>query len=393
MPILAGSGASRCDDAYDAGVSAASDALLALGSQEPTLVIAFTTDRYNADDLVRGIRSVTGAAPLIGCSAAQGICNSDLLRDGVAVLALGGSDLDVTVALATGLSKQVGQLGEWLEEQLDGNLLSFQDDTHMVALMLHDGLTGQLVIDTILQEVASLLGPMCPLVGGGAGDSMRFQRVTQFVNDQIANDALALALLCSKAPIGIGVRHGWTPDSRGLVVTRSEHNIVYELDGKRAIDAYREIFPTEDLPVDNFGLFGLTHPLGLAHLRDEYLMRVPLRTRPDGAIECGGNVPENSMVYTMQSTHDSLLSAAQAAARQAVDGLGGRPAAAALVFNCVTRPMILGDDTQTELDVIRSIIGAETPIVGMTSFGEIATDGGLTAVQGITVVVCVIGKE
>jgi hypothetical protein len=56
---------------------------------------------------------------------------------------------------------------------------------------------------------------------------------------------------------------------------------------------------------------------------------------------------------------------------------------------------LLGDDAATEIDHIRDVVGHETPLIGMFSFGEIAAPPGLglAAFHNKTVVVCVLAQE
>jgi methyl-accepting chemotaxis protein len=68
---------------------------------------------------------------------------------------------------------------------------------------------------------------------------------------------------------------------------------------------------------------------------------------------------------------DSMIAAAAEAAREAKDALGGRRPAAAIVFDCVCRGMILGDDFGREIDAIRGQLG-DVPVLGFLTYGEIA---------------------
>ena len=66
--VRAGTGTSGALDSAEAGREAAVAAVKALGGDPPALVIVFTTPRYDLTALLAGIRSVTGAAHLIGAT-------------------------------------------------------------------------------------------------------------------------------------------------------------------------------------------------------------------------------------------------------------------------------------------------------------------------------------
>ncbi len=394
MTIIAGSGSSRHTEAYQAGRLAAEAAVAPLQGHVPRLIIVFTTEPFEQADVLRGIRAITGPAALIGgCSGglmtAQGIDPA-----GVAVLALTGDDLEVALALEPGLSSRPHLTAERAAEQVEDYLAEQEGSNRQsTALLFTDGLTGMLAVDMALQSASAVLGPLCPIVGGAAGDNLHYKQTYLFADEQIESDAVALALLTSSAPIGIGVRHGWKPVGRRLVITRSSGNIIYEIDSRPALEIYRELFPQADITAETFREFTRYHPIGFPQLGEEFLIRLPLEVHPDGSIACAGTIPENAVAQIMVGSPDSLLDAAEAAATQAVAALAGSPIAAAIVIDCVTRPPLLGAEVGTELTRIQAIVGHDTPLIGMYSFGEVAADEGPVCFHNKTVVVCAIGKE
>jgi hypothetical protein len=68
MRVIAGTGMSGAKDAAAAGREAAAMAVAALAGEPPALVLVFTTPRYDLPALLKGVRSVTGSAHLIGAT-------------------------------------------------------------------------------------------------------------------------------------------------------------------------------------------------------------------------------------------------------------------------------------------------------------------------------------
>lgn len=385
MGTVAGSGFSRSGDSFQAGCEAGRQAMDALVGVNPGILFVFTTDGYNQQELVRGLRSAAGDIPLLGCCTGGVIGNEGPSGDGVAVLTLGGG-IGATLASYQGIRDGALQAGRQAAERLVQTLGEPQFP-HRATVMLADGLTGTLT--EVVGSAAALLEPHAPLIGGGAGDNLKFLRTSQIVDAETLDDAVALAHVSSERPIGIGVRHGWMPTGRALVVTRSEGNVVYEFDGRPAFEAYRELFPQSGLTPENFGSFVMSRPLGLPQPSGEFLIRDPLRARPDGAIECVARVPEQAVVQIMRGDPSDLFAAAREAARTALSQLGGRRPAGVLVFDCVSRLLMLGDAAANEVRLIREMVGRDTPIAGMFSFGEIAAGQcGSTVLHNKTVVVC-----
>jgi hypothetical protein len=197
-------------------------------------------------------------------------------------------------------------------------------------------------------------------------------------------------------PIGVGVGHGFKPARRPLVVTRSAGNLVYELNGQPAFEVYWKMWGDELPQADSPELSATLkrHPLGLPQIGGEYLVRDPAGIRPNGAIEFAAPVPENAVVHVMNGDHEDIFAAACAAAQQAIDGLAGRPVAAVIIFDCVSRLGMLGDVAGVEIEHIRNVIGNETPCVGFFSWGEIAAPPGLAlaALHNKAVVVCALAQ-
>jgi hypothetical protein len=245
-----------------------------------------------------------------------------------------------------------------------------------------------------LGAIGNEAGPLCRLAGGGVLDpSGRIERPI-LLNDEMYGDAVAAALFLTPGAVGVGVRHGYRPLGRPLVVTRAKGNILYELEGHSAFQAYVEQFPNRpDLTLENFGTFAGEHPLGLPQVGREYMVRDPISAQSDGALVFGSSVPEYVATRIMTGDRETVLEAAREAAVDAMHVLEGKRPLLALVFSCVTRLVYLGPAAQEEIAIIREVIGAETPMIGLSSFGEIAAQESSPAnIHNKTVVVGVIGE-
>ena len=49
----------------------------------------------------------------------------------------------------------------------------------------------------------------------------------------------------------------------------------------------------------------------------------------------------------------------------------GKTPAAALLFSCAARKLLLGTGTGKEIGIVKSVIGAEVPVCGFYGYGEI----------------------
>lgn len=395
MAVVAGVGVTADPDSYTAGRQAAQTALQQLGAAPPRLLLAFTTEQYDQAAVVRGLNDAAAPCPVLGCCTGGLISAEGIVPQGVGALALGG-DLDAALAIAPGLSTRPEQSTTLVGEQLEAHV-SVDSERHSFALVFTDGLTAALTMDEALVSTAALLGPLCPIFGGAAGDSLNYGHTTLFVNQEVMSDALAVAVVSTTAAFGVGVRHGWRPIGQRLMITASRGNIIDELDGKPAIEVYRRLLPEHTLTTENFRAISRFHPIGFPQLNGEYLVRLPIALTPEGGIACLGTLPSHSIAHLMEGEPASLLDAAAIAAQRAMDGLEGRTPVAAIVIDCVTRPPLLGATpllggrSHEEIERIRAVIGLTTPLLGMYSFGELAADDGPPNFHNKTVAVCVIG--
>jgi hypothetical protein len=166
---------------------------------------------------------------------------------------------------------------------------------------------------------------------------------------------------------------GWEPFGPARRVGLSHSNMLYELDGERALDVYRRYLGdyAVDLPASGplfpFEVLDADHrPTGLMRTLvaiDETL----------GALALGGDVPPDGYLRLMHTTADRLIDAAEAAAARLGAGHGPRRGdALALLVSCDGRRLLMGDRTDEEADAVASCLGDDVALSGFYSYGEIA---------------------
>jgi hypothetical protein len=93
----------------------------------------------------------------------------------------------------------------------------------------------------------------------------------------------------------------------------------------------------------------------------------------------------------MRGDGDSVLRSTASACEQAIAGLGGRRPLGMLVFDCIGRRGVLGDQRiSEEVEAIRSCAG-DAPFAGLYTYGEIARVKGVNALHSQTFVAMAIG--
>jgi hypothetical protein len=396
MTTQVGLGFSQLDNPVEAGRQAAQQALVPLANKKPSLVsllIASGIEQKQALAVLAEVRAVTGEAPLIGGCNSGIIVSQGAFRSGVAVLTLRSDEIKVATNIAPDFSRNPAKEGRALVRGLRAQPKGMprNENELLLALLAQQG-EGE-ALTTMVEAMGDELGPLCRLAGGAIlDDSGRVTRST-FLDGEAYEGVSVAALLSTPGPVGVRGRHGYKPLGGPLVVTRAKGNIIYELGGRPAFQAYIEQFPDyPELTLENFNRFALDHPLGIPQIGREYIIRDPW-TRPDGSLECAGSIPENAVVRIMEGNRKTLIQSAREAAMEARYLLKGQRPLLALVFSCISRLNYLGEAAQDEVAVIREVVGAETPLIGIFSFGEVgAQSDGPPTLHNKTMVVGIIGE-
>jgi methyl-accepting chemotaxis protein len=325
---------------------------------------------------------------VIGCSSAGEFVGTQETKGGVSVFAIAG---ELVAFAGIGSALKEGTVAA-IDEALSGQPTEVADFPFRTGLLLLDPLSG--VGEEAALLVAEKLGDI-PLAGGAAGDDLAMRATFVAAGARCASNAIVIAQVFSKAPLGLGVRHGHRPLSGPLTVTSADEAVVLTLDGKPAWEVWKDEtrqaaalagIDVDGLSPEEEGAFLLRFEGGLTTL-DETKVRAPLRRLPNGGIAFATAVPEGSVLRITESSAASQIESAFVAARAASDALFGAPIAGALVFDCICRNLILGADFGRAVARMSEALGG-APIVGFETYGEIALHhGALSGFHNTTSVV------
>ncbi|BEL05134.1 FIST N-terminal domain-containing protein [Actinoplanes sichuanensis] len=384
----AGQGSSTHADPQTAARESVAAALGGRTPEAADLVIAHATVDYDPLLFFEAVAEAAAPAQVVGCTAYAGFTGSTTLSRGAVTLYLPAAELTFGVAAADSVSGDLRgaarRVTESARERAGG------DGEHSVLMMLTDGLAGDL--REVVRGSYAVTGATVPLVGGAASENLSMGATHQFADGKLMSNSLIAVWINSPHPLGIGVAHGWHPIGDPMTVTRAEGNVIHELDGRPAVDAYLgqrgDQLPAgepEDGEGPTFARLTFDHPLGLANAAGTFDGRHILGRTAEGSLIMFGHVSEQSVVQVLAGNQRDLLDAAGSAAAAAVQRLGGT-ARGALVFSCAGRVTPLGDQVPEEAAAIRDQLGA-APFAGFFTYGEFARVTGSTGFHNATVVV------
>lgn len=156
--------------------------------------------------------------------------------------------------------------------------------------------------------------------------------------------------------IGHGSAGGWDPFGPRRLVTRSKGNILYELDGKPALELYKQYLGerAEGLPAT-----GLLFPLALSRpdanggeSEDRRVVRTILAVdEASQSLTFAGDIPTGAYAQLMKAQLDRLIEGAEQAASLA--STAGEGPVLAMTISCVGRRLVLRERTEEEAEGVR----------------------------------------
>ena len=222
----------------------------------------------------------------------------------------------------------------------------------------------------LVSGINEVLGDEIPVAGGLAGDGDKFENTLVGLNDDIAEgNIVAVGFYGEDLVVGCGSKGGWGQFGPTRTITRSEKNVLYEIDGESALDLYKKYLGeyADQLPGS-----ALLFPLSI-NVDGQELVRTILSIDTDKkSMTFAGNVPEGAKVRLMKANLDHLVDAAYDAAQVSSLQTGGKGDILSILISCVGRKIIFGNRIEEELDAAREILGEKPVITGFYSYGEIS---------------------
>ena len=372
MTTKAGVGMSRHHNPNVAGREAAEQALEKAGVDRPDFVFLFGSIGYDQHSLVRAVREITGGAPLTGCSA-EGTINGDDADESnfsVVVTAISSDELHWMNGLAAGLRADPRDAGKRVAQDLLPHLSAetiglfvFPDGVSLSLEHFFAGLEGTLSSERFL-----------PMWGGGAGNNYIFGEPTyQYCDDEVVSDGVSYALLSGKAQASWAISHSLIPIGGERKVTRSQGNVIYEIDGKPATEVLNEYLP-EGALADERDWSRYAYSLALtskapSYMKDEeYIVRgVPQLNLTDGSVTVQTEVTEGTSVWFSSRDKEKITAGLDRMAAQIKEQLGGAQPKLVFQFECSTRGKLMFRE-QEKLQLLKRLRQSVNPDVPWAGF-------------------------
>jgi hypothetical protein len=203
------------------------------------------------------------------------------------------------------------------------------------------------------------------------GDDARFEKtVASYKENPKEGEVILIGFYGDTLEISYASFGGWIPFGPERIITKSEANILYEIDGQPALDLYKKYLgeKASELPQAS-----LLYPLNVTpEGKKEPVVRTILNiNNDDQSMILAGDVPMNSRVQLMMASVDGIAAGAQIAAEFAMKNRKTNPELAILV-SCIGRKLVMNQRVEEEVEHVRETIGEKIPMTGFYSYGEMA---------------------
>jgi hypothetical protein len=326
------------------------------------LVLAFgSTNVVDDPKIYQTLRELYPHADIVINSTAGEIIDTQVNDETLSVTAIHFEKTKAkTVGTKIGSEKDSFKAGYRLASDLDSADLNN-------VLIISDGHTVN--GSDLVMGIQQFLPQNVIITGGLAGDGDKFAKTLVGLNEPPTEGKIvAIGFYGENLKVTYGSVGGWDPFGVERLITRSEGNVLYELDEKPALDIYKTYLGeyAEELPGS-----ALLFPLSIRTSESEFpVVRTILGVNEgDKSLTFAGNMPKGAFAQLMKANFDRLIEGASNAAK---NSLGTSSPDLAILISCVGRKLVLNQRIEEEVEVVRSAYGNHTAITGFYSYGEIS---------------------
>jgi hypothetical protein len=390
MQTLASSFYSLEPDSTEAGRLAGRSLQEAFSADRLRAVLVYATMNHDHGQLLEALRAELPKDVILLGTSGQGVVGDDhLSEEGMVagVMGFGGESLRATAAVAREVQVDSKEKGRALARKLKQDL---GVEPKMV-IAFYDPLSG---VDVEALIAGMRMEVSCPIAGAGSGQPWGMPLETaQFWDTEVMNHGAVALALSGPFTTEIGLSHGTAPSGIRSVVTKAQGNQILEIDGRPAVEIWREVTGCSEkdlMTQSHFAIWavGVERTIEIAgEARTDRVIRGAFGfNKETGAMILQAAIPEGTPIMLHHRTVDEVLSGTTTMAEDLKRRLDGRRPWAVLGFECAARtyPFLGPQNTRQEHQALRQAVAPDAPWLGMMAWGEIGPCLGQTAFHNYT---------
>lgn len=322
----------------------------------------FSQALMDAQSLSDALTQAAPKLPFAGCSTAGEITPGGLEEGHIVALLFPAASFSTTSVMMENLSTAgMGEITAEVEAIKRGILgrIAPAQRGNVFALCFIDGMSyaEEAVTSAIHWALEDI-----PLIGGSAGDDLKFQTTTLISNGRVASNSAIVVLVATDIPFHVFKTENFVPSDEKLVVTASDpdRRIVHEFNAGNAAEEFAAAVGIEadQLTPMSFA----SHPV-VVKVGGEYYCRSIQRVHPDGSLSFFCAIDDGIVLSIAQPK--GMVESTRAALKTVRDKLGGIDMV--LGFDCVLRRLD-AENRQVLRDI--SELYRENNVIGFGTYGE-----------------------
>ncbi|MDX1723952.1 MAG: nitric oxide-sensing protein NosP [Pseudomonas sp.] len=268
------------------------------------LVVFFCSSEYDLDVLAGEIQRLFAGVQVVGCTTAGEIGPAGCREHSLTGASFAASHFSAVSGHLEHLQQFDADTGQAFAQGLLQELHAqapHSDTDNGFALLLVDGLSRR--EEPVTRTFQRALGKL-PLIGGSAGDAMKFVKTHVYWQGRFCSDSALLVLLTSRLPLRIFKTQNFVTTEQRLVVTEADapSRVVKEINGLPASQEYARMLGIDacDLDSARFAAWPLVLTIG-----GTTYVRAIQKANPDGSLTFFCAI-ENGLVLRLAQGADLL---------------------------------------------------------------------------------------
>ena len=332
--------------------------------KNPLVLVFAERTLLEKKDVLKNIREEFPYENIVFSSTAGEIIGSQVLENSITVTAIEfeKSSFIIKKANLFDFGEDSYSIGKDLIQQLD-----LEDLKHIFVISEGSFVNGS----RLIEGIESKLPGEVKITGGICGDNDKFEKtLVSFQTDPAEGEIIIIGFYGESLEFSYASVGGWVPFGPERIITKSEGNTLYEIDGIPALEIYSKYLGDKALELPQSALL---FPLNVqASGKTQPVVRTILHiNQEEKSMTFAGDVPENSRTQLMMASVDAIIEGAVDAAKIAMANRKKTPQIAFLV-SCIGRKMVMDQRTEEEVEEVLEIIGENSVAAGFYSYGEMA---------------------
>lgn len=353
-------------DSFTSGKETATKAME--GYTNPKAAFLYGSCKYDSKELLKGVKSVTGMLPIIGCTSSGGI----IVPDGIitsengfsGMMLLDDEDIKiVTAGMERGENPRETGKNIAIEAIKKAGSKKRPSYFYMVASPAEE--------ESYLKGIEDVIGRV-PFFGGSCADDNVNAEWKIYCDDKTFTDGCAVAFIYTDKKIVTEYTGAYEEtNDRGIITKTDGKRTLAEIDGKEALQKYAEWTGTTIDKLQGMDLLSATilSPLGVKDpLGDLTLIRHPMVGNADGTMNIGNNLEEGTSIIRMETTVNGLIESTKTTLERAKRKLDVEASGYFLV-HCGGRKLGIGNRLEEVYENLKEVAG-DTPFITIFTFGE-----------------------